>query len=81
MPSVPTAMGSTVGTVTDMAVAAGSPSMVPSAVEERVTLEVAEPPELVASLPAAEAAVIMARDRHRAMDKDRKRFKFLIFIK
>ncbi|MBD9158204.1 MAG: redox-sensing transcriptional repressor Rex [Lachnospiraceae bacterium] len=35
VPSVPTAMGSTVGTVTDILVAAGSPPMLPSAVLPR----------------------------------------------
>ena len=35
VPSVPTAMGSAVGTVTERAVAAGLPPSVPSSVEER----------------------------------------------
>ena len=60
-----------------MAVAAGSPSREPSAVELRVTWEVAEPPEAVASLEA-EATVIMAKARHRAMARANSRFIFFI---
>ena len=50
---------STVGTVTDILVAAGSPPMLPSAVDESVTLDVPVPPE-ASTVLAAEAE--MARD-------------------
>ncbi|MFR1989036.1 MAG: hypothetical protein ACLS3C_02750 [Oscillospiraceae bacterium] len=59
VPSVPTAMGRTVGTVTDILVAAGSPPMLPSAVLDRVTDEVPVPPD-ASTVLAAEAE--MARD-------------------
>jgi len=59
VPSVPTAMGSTVGTVTDIFVAAGSPPIEPSAVLDRVTDEVPVPPE-ASTVLAAEAE--MARE-------------------
>ena len=52
-------MGRTVGTVTLILVAAGSPPMLPSAVEESVTLDVPVPPE-ASTVLAAEAE--MARD-------------------
>ena len=68
VPSVPTAMGSTVGTVTDILVAAGSPPMLPSAVEDRVTLDVPVPPEASTVLAAEaemarEASIQIARTR------------------
>ena len=59
VPSVPTAMGRTVGTVTDILVAAGSPPMLPSAVLDRVTEEVPVPPD-ASTVFAAEAE--MARE-------------------
>ena len=59
VPSVPTAIGRTVGTVTLILVAAGSPPMLPSAVLDRVTDEVPVPPE-ASTVLAAEAE--MARD-------------------
>ena len=52
-------MGRTVGTVTLILVAAGSPPMLPSAVDESVTDEVPVPPE-ASTVLAAEAE--MARD-------------------
>ena len=55
VPSVPTAMGREVGTVTDRAVAAESPSKVPSEVEVRVTAVSPEPPAV--SISVAKAAV------------------------
>ena len=71
VPSVPTAMGSTVGTVTDMAVAAGSPVREPSTVEDRLTEAEAESPEAEMSVPAAEAKTVklktVARARQMAM--------------
>ena len=68
VPSVPTAMGRTVGTVTDILVAAGSPPMEPSAVVDSVTEEVPVPPEastvLAAEAPMARDAIMqMARTR------------------
>jgi len=56
VPSVPTATGRTVGTTTDILVAAGSPPMLPSAVDESVTLEVPVPPE-ASTVLAAEAEI------------------------
>ena len=52
-------MGRTVGTVTLILVAARSPPMLPSAVDESVTLDVPVPPE-ASTVLAAEAE--MARD-------------------
>ena len=68
VPSVPTAMGSTVGTVTDILVAAGSPPMEPSAVLDRLTAEVAVPPLTVASLEAAEAEARRSREMDEGFD-------------
>ena len=76
MPSVPTAMGSTVGTVTDILVAAGSPPMLPSAVLDRVTEEVPVPPE-VSTVLAAEAE--MAREASMQMARTREMI-FLVFF-
>lgn len=53
VPSVPTAMGRTVGTVTFILVAAGSPFKLPSAVDESVTDEVPVPPEALTVLGSA----------------------------
>ena len=76
VPSVPTAMGSTVGTVTDIFVAAGSPPMEPSAVLDRVTEDVPVPPE-VSTVLAAEAE--MARDASMQMARTREMI-FLVFF-
>ena len=78
VPSVPTAMGRTVGTVTDIAVAAESPFREPSAVEDRVTLEVADPPSEVTS--AAEANAVMAKHIARTRHRDRIRVKFFFIV-
>jgi len=76
VPSVPTAMGSTVGTVTLILVAAGSPPMEPSAVLDRVTEEVPVPPE-ASTVLAAEAE--MARDASMQMARTRDTI-FLVFF-
>ena len=59
VPSVPTATGNTVGTLTLILMAAGSPSRLPSAVLDSVTEDVPVPPE-ASTVLAAEAE--MARD-------------------
>ena len=76
VPSVPTAMGRTVGTVTDILVAAGSPPMLPSAVLDRVTDEVPVPPE-ASTVLAAEAE--MARDASIQIARTRETI-FLVFF-
>ena len=75
-PSVPTAMGNTVGTTTDILVAEGSPSRLPSAVLDRVTDEVPVPPD-ASTVFAAEAE--MARDASIQIARTRETI-FLVFF-
>ena len=73
---LPTALGRTVGTVTLIFVAAGSPPMLPSAVLDRVTDEVPVPPE-ASTVLAAEAE--MARDASIQIARTRETI-FLVFF-
>jgi len=81
VPSVPTAIGSAVGTVTDIAVGAGAPSSVPSSVELRVNVEEAESPLDVAVL-VAKAPVVIAKIMHSVMIREKRRLKeFFLMLK
>ena len=81
VPSVPTAMGRTVGTVTLILVAAGSPPMLPSAVDERVTLDVPVPPDSPTMFPEgrSDADAEIARDASMQMARTREMI-FLVFF-
>ena len=77
VPSVPTAMGSTVGTVTLILVAAGSPPIEPSAVLDRVTEEVPVPPE-ASTVLAAEAPIVRLAIRQTARTRETIFLKFFM---
>ena len=77
VPSVPTAMGRTVGTVTDIFVAAGSPPIEPSAVDESVTLDVPVPPE-ASTVLAAEAPIARLAIRQTARTRETIFLKFFM---
>ena len=81
VPSVPTATGSTVGTVTDILVAAGSPPILPSAVDESVTLDVPVPPDspTILSAGSSDADAEIARDASMQMARTRDTI-FLVFF-
>ena len=79
VPSVPTAMGRMVGMVTFIFVAAGSPSRVPSEVEDRLTLEVPVPPETSTVVgSAADAPMARLAMRQTARSRDTSFFMFFI---
>ena len=79
VPSVPTAMGRMVGITTFIFVAAGSPSRVPSEVEDRLTLEVPVPPETSTVVgSAADAPMARLAIRQTARSRDTSFFMFFI---
>ena len=79
VPSVPTAMGRMVGMATFILVAAGSPSRVPSEVEDRLTLEVPVPPETSTVVgSAADAPMARLAIRQTARIRDTSFFMFFI---
>ena len=78
-PSVPTAMGRMVGMVTFIFVAAGSPSRVPSEVEDRLTLEVPVPPE-TSTVVGSAADAPMARLAMRQTARTRETIFLKFFI-
>ena len=70
-------MGSTVGTVTLILVAAGSPPIEPSAVLDRVTEEVPVPPE-ASTVLAAEAPIVRLAIRQTARTRETIFLKFFM---
>ena len=74
-------MGRTVGTVTDILVAAGSPPRLPSAVDESVTLDVPVPPDSPTMFPEgrSDADAEIARDASMQMARTREMI-FLVFF-
>ena len=77
VPSTPTAIGRTVGTVTLILVAAGSPPMLPSAVLDSVTEDVPVPPD-ASTVLAAEAPIARLAIRQTARTRETIFLKFFI---